>query len=227
MTSSVMRVARGQGGTALVRFDVQDFGRNLEAAIADARFGGQPLSLMFVDLDYFKCLSDTLGTRRSRSILRRVRDLLCKLGRAEDVYHCGAEEFLVILPAMDSLQAEHIGERIRAKIQTHRFFNSVDCDVTVSIGVAQLGSSDSAGPLVQSADEALYVAKVQGRNRVVRAPQAEPGWSTSSDFTPLAPPEQPSNAESAFDLRWGARLHRRRLENSANDTDHGEPVEFI
>ena len=108
------------------------------------------------------------------------------LTRASDIVaRYGGEEFLVLSPSTDAQGAQELAERIRSKTQSHKFAVNVengessDVEVTVSAGVAQY-SRDSeysqpaadGGKLVKLADEALYLAKNQGRNRVVSSKES-------------------------------------------------------
>ncbi len=226
MVSSVMDFAPSYTRSELTRFERRQFEGLLADAIADARGEELALSVLFLDLDYFKCISDTYGSDRAYLVLGAVKRLLEDTAGEDYVYHCGAQEFLVVLQGTDGQRAERAAEQLRRRIGRHRFFRDVDCSVTVSIGIAELGRSLEPQALIQAADEALYVAKKLGRNRVIRAQAPEPGWSTG-DYGSASTPSRPSSVQSAFDIRWGARLQRCRRRLSVNDTDHGEPLEFL
>jgi diguanylate cyclase (GGDEF)-like protein/PAS domain S-box-containing protein len=134
---------------------------------------GQPLAMIMFDIDHFKLYNDTYGHQQgdeciklvastARSVLRRPTDFVARYG---------GEEFAVILPDTDAMGAQRIGEMIRKAIQVLALPHAaslVTPVVTVSVGVAAcLPSGDlSQLQLVMSADEALYKAKQEGRNRV-------------------------------------------------------------
>lgn len=145
---------------------------HLATLVEQATGRGKPLSAMVLDIDYFKSVNDTYGHDAGDDVLRefatRVRksirgiDLACRLG---------GEEFVVIMPETDMAVAATVAERIRRRIAGDPF--PIDqgaraIDVTLSIGLAGLnGAEDTAAHILKRADQALYRAKRDGRNRVV------------------------------------------------------------
>jgi len=134
--------------------------------------------VMMADLDHFKRVNDQYGHPAGDVVLRGVSEVLRQTLRAPDVAgRYGGEELLVILPQTDAQGAAQMAERWRQAVEVSSFRapDGRNVGVTVSIGVASF-SADQASPdeLVNSADEALYRAKHQGRNRVVVAPDPEP-----------------------------------------------------
>ena len=133
----------------------------------------QPLSLLMLDIDHFKVINDTYGHALGDAVLKHLANLLRDYSRRPD-YICriGGEEFLILAPDSTLNGAMHHAERIRNACE-HNVFPSDfgDISFTVSIGVAQrspaVGNFDQ---LLQLADQALYQAKHEGRNRVVAAP---------------------------------------------------------
>jgi diguanylate cyclase (GGDEF)-like protein len=124
-----------------------------------------PMSLLMLDLDYFKPFNDEHGHQAGDELLRRVAQTLRDtVHRAADlVARYGGEEFVVLLPETNAEDAYRIAEALRRSIEDTRM-------VTVSIGVAtQVPEREARAcdELVRLADEALYVAKRAGRNRVV------------------------------------------------------------
>jgi two-component system cell cycle response regulator len=126
-----------------------------------------------LDIDHFKTINDTCGHAAGDDVLRefagRVRsalrgiDLACRLG---------GEEFVVVMPETTAARALLIGERIRERIAAEPFLapeGRPPMCVTVSIGVGSLVPSDTPEKLLKRADEALYRAKREGRNRVAAA----------------------------------------------------------
>ncbi len=150
---------------------------------ARARRYGRTLSLIFVDLDFFKKVNDTYGHVVGDGVLRHVADLVQAQSRASDIpvrvgrepvpIRYGGEELVVILPETDLGGAVAIAERIREAAETHAYFDpglKAPVKITLSAGVAGLSAQDSeVWDLVRRADEALYRAKVAGRNRVEAA----------------------------------------------------------
>jgi diguanylate cyclase (GGDEF)-like protein len=133
-----------------------------------------PLSLLFIDLDYFKKVNDTFGHPAGDFILAEVSGVLSGAVRAEDlVARFGGEEFCVLCRGTDSVGARDLGERLRVEIEQRRLvYGTKVIPVTISVGVATMPdpSITQATGLLAAADKALYEAKRAGRNRVVVAP---------------------------------------------------------
>lgn len=150
--------------------------RCLEEVLA-ARRNGQPLVCMFIDVDHFKKLNDTLGHQAGDEVLRYVANLVKVQLRGSDVVaRYGGEEFVVLLPATPGLAGLETAERIRRIVSAQSVPARVReaVRVTISIGVAMLRQlpeeSDAAvlvADMIARADKALYEAKESGRNRVV------------------------------------------------------------
>jgi len=134
---------------------------------------GAPLSLVMVDVDHFKKFNDTMGHAAGDTVLRVLSALLRELLRDEDVpARYGGEEFTLLLPGTDEDGALLVAERVRARLEETLVTNDVPrpCQVTASFGVATTRGAENSESLFGRADKALYVAKQEGRNRVVMAP---------------------------------------------------------
>ncbi|AZT85730.1 diguanylate cyclase [Marinobacter sp. NP-4(2019)] len=133
--------------------------------------------LMLIDLDYFKPINDEGGHLLGDDLLKRLADLLKDSVRQSDtVARLGGDEFGIILPACGLDRAEVLAEKIRAGVQALRIKqDGRSFGVTASIGLTGLSPGDS-GPreVVARADEGCYIAKAQGRNKVVVVPVPEP-----------------------------------------------------
>jgi len=133
----------------------------------------QPLGLLMLDLDHFKKFNDTYGHDAGDAVLRETASLLSKSIRVEDIVcRFGGEEFVVILPTADLAAAHARAERIRSKLHDVTVLHHGQSlgMITVSIGVAALPQhGTSPAELIAAADAALYRAKREGRDRVVRA----------------------------------------------------------
>jgi len=132
----------------------------------------QPLSLAFADLDDFKGINDRFGHQAGDRILQATARLLRGNTRERDlIARYGGEEFVVVLPATDAALAQIICERIVTAFQnTGHTIGTDNAHVTISIGCATHGASTSftsAADFVKAADQALYTAKMRGRNRSV------------------------------------------------------------
>jgi diguanylate cyclase (GGDEF)-like protein len=155
------------------------FDQRLIEEVARSLRTRQKLSCLFIDIDYFKKINDTYGHTFGDLVLQGVAKLIRgQLRGADVVARYGGEEFAVLLAQSGRDLALEIAERIRRSVEGGRF-DSVDgkcADVSVSIGIGTSGLTDVVGNpielgerLVNMADDALYRAKREGRNRVVGA----------------------------------------------------------
>lgn len=154
--------------------------RCLEEVTA-ARRNRTPLVCMFLDVDKFKALNDTLGHQAGDEVLRYIAKLVKVQLRGNDVLaRYGGEEFVILLPATPHSSGLETAERIRRIVaaQSVPLKNPGDIRVTISIGVSMLRLSSGpaeaerlAADMVARADKALYEAKEAGRNRVLSAPE--------------------------------------------------------
>ncbi len=137
----------------------------------------EPLSCLFLDIDFFKVINDKYGHQAGDHVLAQVAAVIKKQLRSNDVLaRYGGEEFVALMSQSDSASAGEIAERIRSSIASLMIrYNEQDIPVTLSIGsatfnserrVTTLAATDIAAKLIQSADDALYQAKRNGRNRV-------------------------------------------------------------
>ncbi len=131
-----------------------------------------PLSIAFTDLDNFKIINDKFGHQAGDRVLQATARILRGNTRETDlISRYGGEEFVVVLPATDAETARSICERIVIAFQhTAHVIGSEHANVTISIGCATHGPEqtfNSADDLVKAADQALYTAKMRGRNRSV------------------------------------------------------------
>ena len=137
-----------------------------ESELLRSKQTGNPLSLIFFDIDHFKSINDTHGHDVGDTTLIDVVKVTQEAIRNLDtLYRTGGEEFAILLPdtAIDDAQA--LAERIRLAIAEYKF--ATVGQVTISLGVTQCtGESDDDGVFAKRADEALYQAKGSGRNRV-------------------------------------------------------------
>ncbi len=127
------------------------------------------LSMLMVDLDHFKKINDTLGHLAGDKVLSEVGRRLAKAVRETDfIGRYGGEEFVVILPETHASDAAQIAEKMRELIAERPvFFEGRPINVTASIGVAELSSSmTNYEEVFQGADQALYISKESGRNRI-------------------------------------------------------------
>jgi len=128
------------------------------------------LSLLLMDIDHFKEVNDTHGHPAGDSVLRVVSRLLLESSRVEDIVaRYGGEEFAVILPETTSAGAEIFASRVQRDFESSRIVERElprGIKITVSIGVADSKRGCTSAALLEAADQALYRAKREGRNRI-------------------------------------------------------------
>jgi two-component system cell cycle response regulator len=147
----------------------------LRQAMDMANNGGAPVSVMLADIDHFKRVNDTYGHEGGDIVLRDFAKRLGGALRALDLAaRYGGEEFVIVMPGAGQAEAEAAAERLRAIIAAEPFDlgGGERMKVTVSIGVAQALREEEPESLMRRADQALYRAKADGRNRVEAADQA-------------------------------------------------------
>jgi diguanylate cyclase (GGDEF)-like protein len=141
-------------------------GEDIAAEISRARRQNSALSCVLLDIDHFKDVNDTFGHQAGDHVLREISSLLRRTVRAYDILiRWGGEEFLVILPGVQLDQARKLAERIRNAVEGLPLAGIGG--VTVSGGVAALGSDYSFEAMFEAADRRLYTAKAAGRNTVM------------------------------------------------------------
>lgn len=164
------KIANRDGLTGLANrryFDLQ-----LQASLRDAGNLGRPVSLLLLDVDFFKPFNDTYGHPAGDQILKTIASTLqaCCRRRTDTVARYGGEEFAIILPDADTALAQEAAIRIRDAIRALGITHEASPlgRVTVSIGVAtrEGRSSVIAAELLEKCDAALYVAKCSGRDTI-------------------------------------------------------------
>lgn len=143
----------------------------LASALRFAQADQQPLSVAMIDIDHFKKVNDNYGHQVGDQVIRSMAWFLTQRLRKSDIVgRYGGEEFLLILPHADADLAMEVLDRIRSDFgQIEHPFNETWFSATFSGGVAQLRPGTSAAELIKQADEALYQAKLAGRNRIVKS----------------------------------------------------------
>jgi diguanylate cyclase (GGDEF)-like protein len=148
----------------------REFTAILGREVARATRYGTPLALAMFDLDHFKLVNDTFGHDVGDEVLRTVTQLVQKNLRASDILaRWGGEEFMVLMQHSDAQGARYVAEKLRLAIAGHPF-DKVD-RLTVSFGVTFFEEPDDLDALLKRVDDALYLAKRQGRNRVEILPK--------------------------------------------------------
>ena len=144
---------------------------HLKTLVAQSIHSGRSLSLLVADIDFFKSVNDTYGHDAGDNVLREFAQRFRRNTRGIDLAcRLGGEEFVIIMPDTDLARAIQVGERLRATIAAEPFQISPGQNlvVTASVGISTLEyREDTPEALFKRADNALYSAKREGRNRVV------------------------------------------------------------
>jgi diguanylate cyclase (GGDEF)-like protein len=151
--------------------------RRLEEEFAKVQRYQTPVSILLIDIDHFKQINDTFGHPAGDHVLGYLGKLTLNAIRVSDIAaRYGGDEFLIIAPNTPLSMAGVLAERLRQQIESHELVltsepgKRQEIRVTVSIGAAVSNPNSSIQKLIQDADEALYCAKLDGRNRVVAYP---------------------------------------------------------
>ncbi len=138
-------------------------------SVANCRRYKEPLSLLTFDIDHFKLINDTYGHDIGDKALQHISQIIKNSVRESDaVARFGGEEFVVLLPKTNEANAQLLAEKVRNKIETGPLtLEQTVINMTASCGVSEFYSSETnVGETLKRADEGLYKAKSQGRNRV-------------------------------------------------------------
>lgn len=211
--SSYLTEARTDGLTGL--FNRRAFDKTMDELFSDWNTKGQAFSLGLIDIDHFKQINDTYGHPAGDAVLKQISNTLqMELGGSICVARYGGEEFAVLsTETLDDLSATL--DRLRASVSgievTHE---ERVISVSLSGGVATVEADDKIGKLVRRADEALYAAKLGGRNRIYKHDGTICHLVTKvpSD-SPAKPPQSPNSESGAAEKRvaseHSARIHER------------------
>ncbi len=142
--------------------------KSLPREINLAQRHDMPLTLLVVDVDYFKNINDTHGHQIGDAVLREITGVFAESVRTTDlVFRYGGDEFVIALSNTDSEAAREVAERIREGIEKCQFsVGNVRLVISASVGMTELNGRDTLESAFRRADEALLLAKREGRNRV-------------------------------------------------------------
>lgn len=166
LTAELRQIATSDGLTGL--FTRRHLLELAEVEEKRWRRHGQPLSLIIVDVDFFKKINDSHGHLAGDEVLRVFAEICRTTFRATDIVgRFGGEEFLAVLPTTQAADACRIAERLRGRTEQESIkFADREIRFTISIGVTEMRQSDqSLEQTISRADQALYKAKNAGRNR--------------------------------------------------------------
>lgn len=146
-----------------------DIKEQLALEVQRSSRSGKPASVVMLDLDHFKQVNDTYGHAAGDNVIRALANLLRqRLRRIDSLGRYGGEEFVAVLPECSALQARRIFDEVRVRFAALTF-NAGDHQefrVTFSAGICETDEHSAASVLLERADQALYLAKHQGRNQV-------------------------------------------------------------
>ncbi|ADR35375.1 diguanylate cyclase with PAS/PAC sensor (plasmid) [Sulfuricurvum kujiense DSM 16994] len=138
----------------------------VQREIAFGKRQDTPLSVIYMDIDFFKKINDTCGHDVGDIILKEIAFIIRDILRASDYpFRWGGEEFIILCPSTTLQEIKVLAERLRERIAENNF--SVYTKVTVSIGLTQYHNDESVDEMIKRADLALYQAKENGRNRSI------------------------------------------------------------
>ena len=149
------------------------FMESLEHELAVTKRYNSQLSLCMLDIDFFKSVNDKYGHICGDIVLKKIASMIIELSRESDIpCRYGGEEFAVIFPNTNAENAKNFYNRLRSLLSNHIFkYKSFKFSITISAGIAsyncQLNQSQSQIQLISDADDALYMAKKNGRDRVI------------------------------------------------------------
>jgi diguanylate cyclase (GGDEF)-like protein len=143
--------------------------RSLEADLSVLHSGDHRFAVAFIDLDHFKVLNDTFGHETGDRALRSFARVLRSTARESDlVCRWGGEEFVIVFPDASAAQVEPIAQRIAGNLADAVLTGDVP-PFTISVGLADSDSASEPAEVIRAADEAMFRAKQNGRDRIVRA----------------------------------------------------------
>lgn len=147
------------------------FQEGLAAEVMRSQRSNRPCAVLMVDVDHFKKVNDALGHPKGDELLRQLAQVIASTLRQTDLFaRYGGEEFAALLPETTRFEATQVAERMRQAVETQLNAEEWKQRITVSVGVATFPEDGPTGEQVLvAADQALYLAKHQGRNRVVTA----------------------------------------------------------
>ncbi|WP_449518528.1 GGDEF domain-containing protein [Clostridium sp.] len=150
--------------------NVRQFDNSLNESFINVKNKNERLSILIIDIDFFKKVNDTYGHQAGDSVLQQLGIILSTACRSFDIVsRIGGEEFSVILPDCPSKQALEVAERLRIAVEIHGFIlpDKNKIKITISIGAATHPDNvKDLDNLINEADNALYSAKRSGRNKV-------------------------------------------------------------
>ncbi len=185
MKKELRNLAITDGLTRL--YNSRHFYQQLELEAERSNRHENPLSLVLMDIDYFKQYNDRHGHLEGDKVLSSLGDAIrAGLRKTDSAYRYGGEEFTVLLPETIGDEALNAAQRIKSAIESKAFHpeNGEPTHITVSVGVTQYQEGERSREFVKRADKAMFLSKKRGRNRVTFLspddPENEEGFCAAS-----------------------------------------------
>jgi diguanylate cyclase (GGDEF)-like protein len=152
-------------------FNRRSFYDLAEREVERARRTQRPISLLMIDVDHFKRVNDRFGHSAGDAVLRGLVAMIQPLLRDVDIFaRIGGEELVVMMPETAAAAARLVAERLRQAVAASQLLADNDqLRVTISVGLATACGDETLASLIERADQALYIAKAGGRDRVIDA----------------------------------------------------------
>lgn len=160
--------------------------QEIESEISRYHRNGEPFVLVLGDIDNFKSYNDELGHSAGDKIIKQIANLLVNNTRPYDIIsRWGGEEFLMMLPGCHLNDAVKIINDLREKIEAHTIdYNNSKINITMTFGVSEFSMGSSLDESIEAADQALYLGKRMGKNRVETATLNDSGkYSVGKNYT--------------------------------------------
>jgi diguanylate cyclase (GGDEF)-like protein len=150
-------------------YNSRHFYNQLEVEIGRCSRYNHSLTLLLLDIDNFKVYNDSYGHLEGDKVLVRISQIIKScLRKMDSAYRYGGEEFTVILPETTGQEANNVAQRIRTAVELESFFPEPGkaVTITVSVGITEYFKKEKLSTFIQKADQAMYNAKADGRNRI-------------------------------------------------------------
>jgi diguanylate cyclase (GGDEF)-like protein len=150
-------------------YNSRHFYRQLELEIERSTRYAHPLALLLLDIDYFKMFNDNFGHLEGNKVLISLgRIIRSCLRKSDSAYRYGGEEFTVILPETNRMEAKNVAQRIKARVAAEKYYpkSGRPTGITVSFGITEFSPKDEPSTFINRADQAMFLSKQKGRNRI-------------------------------------------------------------
>lgn len=168
MMKKMEQLAITDGLTKL--YNSRHFYHQIEHEIQRSKRYNHPLALVLIDIDHFKNYNDTYGHLEGDKILLKLAEIInSHLRTMDSAYRYGGDEYTIILPATSGKEAATAAERINNTIKSEKFYPNLNVKpitITISAGITQYFNNEELTTFIQRTDQAMYLSKKQGRNKV-------------------------------------------------------------